>query len=172
MDILMNKKTKYVVIYGLLVALAFILSYVESVIPIPIPIPGIKIGLANLVVITALYLMGAKHAFVLSIVRIVLIGFTFGNLSTMMFSFAGGMLSLLHMILAKKIKGLSMTGVSILGGVGHNVGQILVAILVVNSTSLIYYLPFLIIAGLVAGTVIGIVGALITTSVKKHVSFI
>jgi len=162
-------KSKKVVLYGLLIALAFILSYIESIIPIPVPIPGIKIGLANLVVITALYLMGPKQAFVLSMIRIVLVGFTFGNLSTMLFSFAGGLLSWSLMVLARKIKGLSITGVSILGGVGHNIGQILVAMFVVNSSSLIYYLPFLIISGLVAGTVIGMVGAIITIRLKKYV---
>ena len=164
-------KTKNIVLYGLLIALAFILSYVESMIPIPVPIPGIKIGLANLVVTTALYLMGPQQALVLSMLRILLVAFTFGNLSTMLFSFAGGILSWTLMVLGRKVKGLSITGVSILGGVGHNIGQILVAIVVVNSLSLIYYLPFLILSGLIAGTVIGMVGAIITTNLKKHIRF-
>lgn len=160
-------KTRNVATYGMLIALAFILSYIESIIPIPVPIPGIKIGLANLVVITALFTMGPKQAFVLSMIRIVLVGFTFGNLSTMMFSFAGGMLSWLLMVAAKRWKRFSMTGVSILGGIGHNTGQILVAMWVINSSVLLYYLPFLIISGLITGAVIGIVGALITTNIKK-----
>lgn len=159
-------KARNVATYGMLIALAFILSYIESMMPIPVPIPGIKVGLANLVVIIALYLMGPKQAFVLSMLRIILVGFTFGNLSTLLFSFAGGILSWVLMVLAQKIKGLSMTGVSILGGVGHNVGQIAVAMLVVNSTTLAYYLPVLILAGLVAGTVIGIIGALIVSRLK------
>ena len=117
-------------------------------------------------VIIALYLMGPKQAFVLSMLRIILVGFTFGNLSTLLFSFAGGILSWVLMVLAQKIKGLSMTGVSILGGVGHNVGQIAVAMFVVNSTTLVYYLPVLILSGLVAGTVIGILGALIINRLK------
>ncbi|TCL55036.1 heptaprenyl diphosphate synthase [Kineothrix alysoides] len=160
-------KTRNVAMYGMLIALAFILSYIESIIPIPVPIPGIKIGLANLVVITALFTMGPKQAFVLSMLRIVLVGFTFGNLSTMMFSFAGGMLSWLLMVAAKRWKRFSMTGVSILGGIGHNIGQILVAMWVINNSVLLYYLPFLIISGLVTGAVIGIVGALITANIKK-----
>jgi heptaprenyl diphosphate synthase len=159
-------KSRNVATYGMLIALAFILSYIERIITIPVPIPGIKIGLANLVVITALYLMGAKHAFVLSMIRIILVGFTFGNLSTMLFSFAGGILSWVLMVLARKIQGLSMTGVSILGGVGHNAGQIAVAMFVVNSTTLVYYLPVLILSGLVAGTVIGILGALLVNSLR------
>lgn len=160
-------KTRNVAMYGMLIALAFILSYIESIIPIPVPIPGIKIGLANLVVITALYTMGAKQAFVLSMIRIILVGFTFGSPSTMMFSFAGGVLSWLLMVLAKRWKAFSMTGVSILGGMGHNIGQIIVAIIVLKTSVLIYYLPFLIISGLVTGAAIGMVGALITSKIEK-----
>ncbi|NLL78089.1 MAG: Gx transporter family protein [Clostridiales bacterium] len=160
-------KTKTMASYGMLIALAFILSYIESIIPIPVPIPGIKIGLANLVVIIALFMMGPKQAFVLSMVRIVLVGFTFGSLSTMMFSLAGGILSWLLMVTARKWKGFSMTGVSILGGIGHNTGQILVAMWVVNNSILIYYLPFLLISGLVTGAAIGMTGAAITTNIKK-----
>ncbi|MDF2511810.1 MAG: putative rane protein, partial [Herbinix sp.] len=88
-----KKRVKKITTYGLLVALAFILSYIENLIPIPIPIPGIKLGLANLVVITALYSLGVKEAFALSILRIVLVSFTFGSPSTMLFSLAGGLLS-------------------------------------------------------------------------------
>lgn len=160
-------KTKTMASYGMLIALAFILSYIESIIPIPVPIPGIKIGLANLVVIIALFMMGPKQAFVLSMVRIVLVGFTFGSLSTMMFSLAGGILSWLLMVTARKWKGFSMTGVSILGGIGHNTGQILVAMWVVNNSILMYYLPFLLISGLVTGAAIGMTGAAITTNIKK-----
>lgn len=164
-------KSRSVATYGMLIALAFILSYIESIIPVPVPIPGIKVGLANLVVITALYLLGPKQAFALSMLRIILVGFTFGNLSTMLFSFAGGMISWLLMVGAKKVKGFSMTGVSILGGIGHNMGQILVAMWIVHNGNLVYYLPFLIISGLVTGAAIGIVGALIITSIKKiHVT--
>lgn len=162
-------KTKNIAVYGMLIALAFILSYIENMIPIPVPLPGIKVGLANLVVIVGLFTLGPKHAFVLSMIRIILVGFTFGSLSTMLFSFVGGLLSWSLMVLAKNIKGLSMTGVSILGGVGHNVGQIIVAIFVVHNTTLIYYLPFLILSGLIAGTLIGVLGALITNKVKSFI---
>lgn len=160
-------KTRNVATYGMLIALAFILSYIESIIPVPVPVPGIKLGLANLVVVTALFLMGPKQAFVLSMVRIVLVGLTFGNFSTMLFSFGGGLLSWLLMAAAKKWKKFSVTGVSILGGIGHNTGQILVAMWVVNNSVIVYYLPFLIISGLVTGAAIGIVGALIINNIKK-----
>ncbi|WP_230398807.1 Gx transporter family protein [Novisyntrophococcus fermenticellae] len=161
-------KTKNVATYGILIALAFILSYIESLIPIPVPVPGIKLGLANLVVVTALFLMGSKQAFALSIVRMILVGFTFGNLSTMLFSFGGGLLSWLLMATANRCKKFSVTGVSIIGGVGHNIGQILVAMWVVNSSALVYYLPFLIISGLVTGAVIGILGGIIINSLQRH----
>ncbi|MDF2486314.1 MAG: putative rane protein, partial [Herbinix sp.] len=123
-------KSQKVATYGLFVALAFILSYIESLFPLSIAIPGIKLGLANLVVITALYKMGVKEAFVLSVIRIILVGFTFGNPSMMMFSLAGGLLSWLLMVIFQKTKLFGMIGVSIIGGIAHNIGQIVVSILV------------------------------------------
>lgn len=153
--------------YGLLIALAFIFSYIESLIPIPFPVPGIKLGLANLVVIIAIYGIGAKEAFVLSMVRILLVGFTFRDPSTLIFSFAGGLLSWLSMVIFLKLKLFSMIGVSIIGGIAHNIGQIIVAIIYVNNTSLIYYLPFLTISGVIGGTLIGILGALIIKRLNK-----
>lgn len=159
-------KSKKTALYGLLVALAFILSYIETLIPFPV-MPGIKIGLANLVVITALYGMGSKEAFVLSLIRIILVGFTFGNLSTMLYSLAGGLLSWFVMVLSKKSKWFSMVGVSVLGGVSHNVGQIIVAILTVNNVYIITYLPLLLITGVVTGAFIGLLAALILKRIKN-----
>ncbi|MBE5966064.1 MAG: Gx transporter family protein [Lachnospiraceae bacterium] len=159
-------KSKKTALYGLLVALAFILSYIETLIPFPL-MPGIKLGLANLVVITALYGMGWKEAFVLSLIRILLVGFTFGNLSTMLYSLAGGLLSWLMMVLAKKIKWFSMVGVSIIGGISHNIGQIIVAILTVSNVYLITYLPLLLITGVITGALIGFLGALIVKRIKR-----
>jgi heptaprenyl diphosphate synthase len=160
-------KSKKIATYGLLVALAFILSYIESVFPLPVPVPGIKLGLANLVVLTALYTMGMKEAFVLSLIRIVLVGFTFGSPSTMIFSLAGGLLSWLLMSLLKNSKLFSQVGVSIVGGISHNVGQIIAAIFVVENINIIYYLPFLLISGVITGTVIGILGAMIIKRLKN-----
>lgn len=158
-------RSKKTALYGLLVALAFILSYIETLIPFPI-LPGIKLGLANLVVMTALYGMGSKEAFVLSFIRIILVGFTFGNLSTMLYSLAGGMLSWLIMVLAKKSKWFSMVGVSILGGVFHNIGQIIVAILTVSNVYIITYLPLLLITGVITGALIGFLGSLIVKRIQ------
>ncbi len=153
--------------YGLFIALAFIFSYIESLIPIPFPVPGIKLGLANLVVIIAIYGIGVKEALVLSVVRVLLVGFTFRDPSTILFSLAGGLLSWLSMVIFMKLKLFSMIGVSIIGGIAHNVGQIIVAILYVKNTSLIYYLPVLMISGVISGTLIGILGALIIKRIQK-----
>lgn len=152
----MNKKIAY---YGLFVALAFIFSYIESLIPINLGVPGVKIGLSNLVVMVALYLSGTASAFAISVIRILLTGFTFGNAAAMIYSLAGGILSLLVMILAKKTKIFSTLGVSVLGGVFHNIGQIIVAIIVMETTKLIYYLPILLVSGIVAGIFIGLLAA-------------
>jgi heptaprenyl diphosphate synthase len=159
-------KTKKIATYGLLVALAFILSYIESLFPIPIPVPGIKVGLANLVVITALYSMGVKEAFVLAFIRILLVGFTFGNPSNMIFSLAGGLLSCLMMTIIKKVKLFSLVGVSIVGGISHNVGQIVVSIFVVENINIIYYLPILLISGVITGILIGILGSMIVKRIN------
>ncbi len=160
-------RAKRIALYGLLVALAFILSYIESLFPLSVSIPGIKMGLANLVVIVALYKMGVKEAFSLSLLRIILVGFTFGNPSTMMFSLAGGMLSWLMMVIFKKTKLFSMTGVSIIGGIAHNIGQIIVSIFVVENIKIIYYLPFLLVSGVVTGALIGILAAMIIKRLKS-----
>lgn len=162
-------KSKKIATYGLLVALAFILSYIESLFPIPIPVPGIKLGLANLVVIAALYSMGVKEAFTLSIIRIVLSGFTFGSPSMMIFSLAGGILSWLMMSIFKKSKLFGLIGVSIIGGIFHNIGQIVASIFIVENINIIYYLPFLLISGIITGTVIGILGAMIVKRIKNLV---
>ena len=160
-------KNKNIAFLGVFVALAFVLSYIEFVLPMNIGIPGAKVGLANLVVMVALYTMGDKNAIALSIIRVVLVGLTFGNLSMMMYSLAGAALSLFVMLIVKKTDKFSMTGVSILGGVFHNVGQIMVAMLVLETSSLLYYLPFLIVIGTITGVIIGIVANLITVRVKK-----
>ena len=164
-------KTKKIAYLGLLVALAFIFSYIETLIPINIGVPGAKLGLANLVIIVALYTIGERNAFLLSMVRIVLVGFTFANLASMLYSLAGGILSFLAMCTAKRSGKLSTTGVSVVGGVFHNVGQILMAIWVVKTASLVYYLPVLIIAGLASGVAIGILGAMVIKRVKKVVNW-
>lgn len=157
----MNSTAKKTAYYGMLVALAFVFSYIEVLIPFSIGIPGIKLGLANLVVLTALYTLGTKEAFAISVIRIILVGFTFGSLSTMIYSLGGGLLSWLVMVVCKKSKQLSTIGVSIAGGISHNVGQIIVATLVLENANLMYYFAILLITGTITGLIIGMIGALL-----------
>ena len=164
-----KKTAQWVAAYGMLIGLAFIFSYIEAVIPIPIPVPGVKLGLANLVVIVGLYTVGIRGTIAVSLVRIVLVGFTFGNASSMIYSLAGGILSLILMILFRKLNWFSQTGVSIIGGIGHNIGQITIAALVTQTAGVFYYLPFLLAAGVAAGAVIGLLGGLVTERIQKFV---
>ena len=143
--------------FGVFVALALIFSYIESLIPFQIGIPGVKLGLANLIIVIALYKMDLKSAYLLSITRVVLSGFMFGNLFSIIYSMAGGILSLTVMALLKKNQGFSILGVSIAGGVFHNIGQLIVAMVVVETYSVAYYIPVLLIAGLLTGLAIVIV---------------
>mgnify|MGYP004638282439 CR=1 FL=1 len=143
--------------FGVFTALALIFSYIETLIPINFGIPGVKLGLANLIIVVALYKMQLKEVYMLAVVRILLSGFIFGNYFSIIYSLAGGLLSLTVMALLKKTDGFSVMGVSIAGGVFHNVGQMIVAVLVVETFSISYYLPVLMIAGLVTGLVIGLV---------------
>ncbi len=164
-----NHTAKWVALYGMLISLAFIFSYIEAVIPIPIPVPGVKLGLANLVSIVGLYTVGIKGTIAVSLVRIVLVGFTFGNLSSMIYSLAGGTVSLIFMILLKKTGKFSQVGVSIMGGIGHNIGQLTAAALITETAGVFYYLPFLMVAGVIAGAVIGLLGALVTARIQSVV---
>ncbi len=152
----MRKKTEKTAQLGLLTALALIAGYIELLIPMPVGIPGVKPGLANLVVVWALYALGPYEALAVNGMRILLSGFLFGNLSMILYSLAGAAMSFVCMYLAKKSGAFTILGVSIVGGVTHNVGQLLVAMAVQETKSLIYYGPVLLAAGLVTGAVIGI----------------
>ena len=153
----MDSHTKKTAWLGMFLAFALILSYVEALIPFSFGIPGIKLGLANLAVLLALYRMGKKEAFLIDILRIVLNGFLFGNLYSILYSMAGGILSFGIMVFLKKTGRFGMTGVSMAGGVFHNIGQLLVAAAVVETGGIFYYIPPLLIAGVGTGFLIGIV---------------
>lgn len=149
-------RKKVVAYFGMFLALALILSYVESLVPIALGIPGVKLGLANLITVIVLYRIGAREAFLLSLLRVTIAGFLFGNLFAILYSMAGACASLAVMVLLKRIGTFSIIGVSIAGGVFHNIGQLVVAMLVLQSASLVYYFAVLMIAGLVTGFLIGI----------------
>lgn len=143
--------------FGVFTALALIFSYVEMLIPIQFGVPGIKLGLANLLIVIMLYKCGPKEALLLSVVRIILSGFIFGNMFSILYSLAGGILSLAVMALLKSRGSFSVMGVSIAGGVSHNLGQLAVAMAVVATYRVGYYFPVLLIAGLLTGMLIGII---------------
>lgn len=150
---------------GLLTALGLIIGYIEFLIPIPLGIPGVKPGFANIVIVWALYSLGPWEALMINGMRIFLSGFLFGNFSMILYSLAGAAVSFLCMCLAKKSGLFSMTGVSMIGGVMHNMGQLLVAMAVLETVSLVYYGPVLLAAGVITGLLIGIVAG----EVKKRI---
>ena len=152
---------------ALMIALAFAFSYLESLIPFNFGIPGIKLGIANLVVIVALYTMSVKDALFISIIRILLSGLVFSGPFAIIYSLIGGLLSFFIMIVAKKSNKLSPIGVSALGGTVHNFGQILVAAVVMQTYRIIYYFPILLIVGLATGIVNGIISEIIIKRIEK-----
>ena len=153
--------------YAIYLALALIASYIERLIPFNFGIPGIKLGLANIVIVVILYCDTPKEAFCVNILRIVLANTLFGNFLSLSYALFGGVLSFLAMLLAKRSKAFSIVGVSIAGGIFHNVGQILAAMLIVSNFKLIFYLPVLLISGVVTGALIGIGGTIIIARLKK-----
>ena len=162
-------ETRKIARMGLLVALAMILSYVESLIPAFVAVPGVKVGLANIVVIFALYTLGPVEALTVSLLRVILSSFLFGSILSLLYSLSGALLSLGGMIVMKKLKIFSTLVVSVTGGVLHNVGQILVACLVLETDVLLYYLPVLILSGVVTGAVIGIIGSLVIKRLENNI---
>ena len=152
--------TKKIALCGVLTALAMIFSYIESVIPVPIPVPGIKLGVANIAVITILYVLGVKEAIVINLLRIVLTSLLFGNVNSFLFSISGAALSLTIMIIMKKLDFFSCIGVSVCGGVMHNIGQIIAAVFIMGSEAIVFYLPVLIVSGVFTGVVIGVVSGI------------
>lgn len=149
----MVRKTAYMALF---LALALVCSYVESLIPVNFGIPGVKLGLTNVVVVLMLYTIGAKEAFGVSFMRILLAGFMFGNAFSILYSLAGGVFSFLVMLGLKKFNKLHVVSVSIAGGLSHNIGQIFVAALIVSNFNILYYIPVLIVAGAITGLLIGL----------------
>jgi heptaprenyl diphosphate synthase len=155
-------------VLALLFALAMIFSFVESRLPTFIPIPGVKLGLCNIVVIFTLWRLGAPSAIAVSLPRVLLSSILFGNAAAFLYSLAGAILSLAGMILLKKTHLFAPVGISVTGGVLHNIGQLLMAWLVLGTAGVMYYLPVLLIAGTVAGTLIGLVAAYLTERTDVH----
>ncbi len=150
-----------VAVSAVLVALALIFSYIEVLIPFNFGIPGIKLGLSNLIIVVALYRLGMGYALIINMVRILLAGLLFGGVSGMIYSFAGGITSFLVMLILKKTNLFSPVGISLAGGVMHNVGQLCIAALVTETVKIFLYMPVLLISGMITGCLLGVAAVLI-----------
>lgn len=160
------KKTKRLVLLAMMTAVAMILSYVESLLP-SVGIPGVKMGLANIAVIFALFRFGWKEAAALSLVRVVLVSLLFGSVGAMLYSLAGAVLSLAVMALLRRIDRFSTVGISVAGGVAHNAGQILMAMLILQTKQLLGYLPVLAVSGIAGGVLTGLAAALLIRRIPE-----
>lgn len=164
----MKNNTKKTVFLGLAASVTLILSYVEFLLPpLVATVPGVKMGLPNIMIIFLLYRFGWKEAAAVSLVRLFAVALLFGNVMTLAYSFAGALLSLVLMTLFKKWGVFSMVGVSIIGGVTHNLGQILVAMLVMQTREIGYYMIVLAVTGTIAGILVGLAGML-TLKYTRH----
>lgn len=159
-------KTKQIALAGVLCALASVLGYIESLIPPIVPVAGFKIGLSNIAVMYALYRLGGRQAFFVMLVKVIVTSVWFSGLSALIYSLAGGAAALLAMALAKKI-GMSCCGVGMCGGVCHNIGQLLAACAVMETLSVLYWAPALMLCGLITGFLVGTV-TLLLIKYTKH----
>ncbi len=151
---------------GLLTAMMLVLGFIESLLPVAAGVPGIKLGLSNGVLLFALYMMDAPTAFVLMLLKVLLSGLLFGGVSAMMYAMAGGVLSMIGMILLKKLR-FNLLTVSMIGAVLHNLGQVLLAMIILETDRLIYYMAVLLLVGLACGAVTGIAARATIQHMKK-----
>lgn len=163
----MKKNIKKITLMAIFIALALVLSYVDSLISLPIAVPGVKLGIANIAIIYTLYKIGTKEAIIISILRIILSSILFGNIVSLAYSIAGAILSLTMMIILKKFTSFSIITVSIVGAIMHNVGQIIMAIILMGTKEIIYHLPVLVVTGVVSGICVGILSALVLKYTKN-----
>jgi heptaprenyl diphosphate synthase len=155
---------------GLLASLALALSYLEALLPpITAAFPGIKMGLPNIVIVFVLFAFGAKEAALISVVRLLAVFLLFGNAVMLLYSATGACLSLALMVILKRTGVFSCVGVSVSGAVFHNLGQILVAVLMLETPQIAFYLPILTISGVIAGAVVGIVGSLLIVRLQSKI---
>ena len=165
--IITKSTTKALTVGSMLTALALIFSYIEFLLPISIGIPGIKLGFANIVVVYALYKLGPRHALLVDICRVILSGLLFGTVFSTLYAMAGAVFSLFGMILLKKLNIFTTAGVSMAGGVLHNLGQIIVAVFVVETAQVFAYFPVLVFSGIAAGAINGIIATVCLRKTEK-----
>jgi len=163
----MSKKTKRLTTLSALVAVAMILSYLESLLPPLVAVPGVKVGFSNIATVVTLYILGAPSAIAVSVVRVLLSSLLFGNAASLIYSLSGAALALAFMLLLKRLSVFSEVGVSIAGGVAHNAGQIIAACLLMENAGIAAYLPPLVVSGTLAGIAVGAVSALLVKRLSK-----
>ncbi len=163
----MKNKTQRLAFLSVATALAMILSFIESQIPPLSTVPGVKLGLSNIVTVFLLYRLGWREACGVSAIRVGLSALLFGSFVSLMYSAFGAILSLLVMIPAKRLSPFSPIGVSVLGAVAHNAGQILAAFILMGNAAIVYYLVPLVISGTLAGIFVGVLGGIVAERIKK-----
>ena len=164
-------RTKRLTLLAIMLAISIVLSIIESMLPVIVPIPGVKLGLANVVTLLIMYIYGDKDAFLILILRIILVGLLRGSIFNVTFflSLGGGLMAFLLMYVFHKLKVFSMVGVSIMGAFGHSVGQIAMAIFILETKELIYYFPYIVVLSIITGVFTGIVGLRTHTIMKKAI---
>lgn len=160
-------RTKNMAVTALLVALALIFSYIEAIIPYNPGIPGVKLGIANIVTLIALYQLSAKHAWAVNIIRVLIAGLLFNGLFSAIYSLSGAILSLFGMILLKRTDMFSIAGVSMTGGVLHNMGQLITAAILLEDSKIFLYFPVLLFSGMITGIIIGLGASVICQRIKS-----
>ena len=162
----MSRKVAY---YGIFAALSILMGYVETIIPLPLPVPGIKLGLSNVIVLLALYVMGTKEAFYISVIRVFISALLFRGFLGFWYSMSGAFLSYIVMVLAMKTGKMSAIGVSVLGGIFHNIGQIAVAWVILGRGVVFYLVPILMVSGVATGFAIGVVAGYCTKYIQHRI---
>ncbi len=162
----MKNRSRKITTFALTVSVAMLLSYIESRVPAFVAIPGIKVGLANIAVIFTLYKFGARAAVTVSIIRVILVATLFGTPVSFIYSVSGAVLSLVLMILLRKLTPLTEVAISVTGGVAHNIGQIAAASFMLSTNVVLYYLPFLLVSGTIAGIVVGVAAAVLIKRIR------
>ncbi len=159
--------SRKVAFYGIFAALAILMGYIESLVPSPVPVPGIKLGLANVIVLIAMYFMGNKSAVGVNIIRVAISALLFNGFAGLLYSAAGALASFIVMMSIKRIKSAGIIGVSVAGGIAHNIAQISVAALVLDTPGLMFYLPVLLVSGVITGIIIGLVAKYCLAYINK-----
>lgn len=162
----MKKRTEKIALFGMMTAAAFVLSWIESFLPVFFGVPGIKPGLSNIVTLVSLYVLGIPAAVAITLVRVLLSGFTFGSLYSVIYALSGAVFSLCMEIILKKTGKAGTIGVSVTGGVFHNAGQIAAAVIILGD-AVMYYFPFLVVSGVAAGILTGFISGLVINRIPK-----